>query len=179
MTPAAAFHLAGKLEDSEFDSLFREHYSLVYRTAYSVTRSVEDAEDVAQTIFVRLLKREFPPDLRRNPKGYLYRAAVNASFNTLRTKRRELHRQDAATALWAAGEQSYGIPESLDEQLRAAMAALNPTAAQILLLRYVHDCSLTEIAQLMDTTRGTIAVSLFRSRAKLKKVIRGSRKGKT
>src|SRR6185503_15470319 len=72
----------------ELDQIFREHHQLVYRTAYGVTGSREDAQDVLQTIFLRLLRREFPPDLKRNPKAYLYRAAVNVSLNTVRARQR-------------------------------------------------------------------------------------------
>jgi DNA-directed RNA polymerase specialized sigma24 family protein len=51
----------------ELTEIFREHYRLTYRTAYAVTGSAADAEDVVQTIFMRLLRREVPPDLRKNP----------------------------------------------------------------------------------------------------------------
>jgi RNA polymerase sigma-70 factor, ECF subfamily len=59
------------------------------RTAYSVTGSRQDAEDVLQTVFLRLLRRGFPPDFGRNPEGYLYRAAVNLSLNTMRARQRQ------------------------------------------------------------------------------------------
>src|SRR4029453_15868070 len=55
---------------SELEDLFREHHQLIYRTAYSVTGSKPDAEDVLQVIFLRLLRRGLPPDLLKNPKGY-------------------------------------------------------------------------------------------------------------
>jgi RNA polymerase sigma factor (sigma-70 family) len=70
----------------ELDRIFREHHQLVYRTAYGVTGSREDAQDVLQTIFLRLLRREVPPDLKSNPKAYLYRAAVNLSLNMIRER---------------------------------------------------------------------------------------------
>src|SRR6185295_817065 len=74
----------------ELDRIFREHHLLVFRTAFCVTGSREDAQDIAQTIFLRLLQREFPPDLKKNPKAYLYRAAVNLSLNTIRSRRRHI-----------------------------------------------------------------------------------------
>ena len=40
----------------EFESIFHEHSEFVYRTAYRVTGSAEDAEDVMQTVFLKLLK---------------------------------------------------------------------------------------------------------------------------
>jgi DNA-directed RNA polymerase specialized sigma24 family protein len=59
----------------ELGELFEEHSRLVYRTAYSVTASPQDAEDVLQKLFLHLLRRGFPPGLKENPKAYLYRAA--------------------------------------------------------------------------------------------------------
>src|SRR5881392_747042 len=54
-----------------YEEIFREHYQMAYRTAYGVTGNAEDAEDVVQTIFLRLVRREFPHDLKKNPKAYL------------------------------------------------------------------------------------------------------------
>ena len=65
----------------ELEQVFERHYQFVYRTAYTLTGNAEDAEDITQTIFMRLLAREFPPDLQRNPEPYLYRAAFNLSLN--------------------------------------------------------------------------------------------------
>ena len=58
-------------------------------------------------------------------------------------------------------------------RLRDALAELNPKAVEILILRHVHGYSDAEIAKLLRTSRGTIAVSLFRTRARLRKSIRG------
>jgi RNA polymerase sigma-70 factor (ECF subfamily) len=66
------------------------------------------------------------------------------------------------------------IGEELTQRLHSAIEQLTPQSAQILLLRYVHGCGLTEIAKIVGSTRGTVAVSLFRSRAKLKKLVRTS-----
>src|SRR5262245_15643732 len=74
----------------EFERLFREHSHFIYRTAYSVTGNSQDAEDVLQGLFLGLLQRGLPPGLKENPKAYLYRAAVNLSLNTLRTRRRNV-----------------------------------------------------------------------------------------
>jgi RNA polymerase sigma-70 factor (ECF subfamily) len=163
----------------EFDRLFREHYTLVYRTAYSVTGRVEDAEDVVQTVFLRLLRREFPPDLHKNPKGYLYRAAFNGAVSALRSRRRRLATDSVQDVEVAAPTPLAGLDEDLSRELYAAISELHPASAQILILRYVHDYDLAEIAETLGTTRSTVAVSLFRSRARLKKLIRRSMEKKS
>ena len=156
---------------SELEQLFEEHYQLVFRTAYSLTGSVEDAEDVLQTIFMRLLAREFPPELPRNPAPYLYRAAFNLSLNTIRDRKRHVLTDDVSVFEKAHPAQ-LTAEETIDQRLHEAIAALNPAAAQIVVLKYVHNYSLAEIARTLGTTRSTVAVSLFRSRARLKKLIR-------
>ena len=155
----------------ELEKVFEQYYAFVYRTAYTLTGSAEDAEDITQTIFMRLLAREFPPDLQRNPEPYLYRAAFNLSLNTIRQRKRHVltdkielvDQRTIATGLTA---------DELDRKLHEAIEELNPAATQVLILRYVHNYSLAEIARLMGTTRSTVAVSLFRSRARIKKLVR-------
>src|SRR5215469_11342498 len=74
----------------QLERIFDRHYELMYRTAYGLTGSAADAEDIVQTIFVRLLNRELPPDLNTAPERYLYRAAFNLSLNTIRDKKRQV-----------------------------------------------------------------------------------------
>ena len=78
----------------ELDRWFHDYHLLVYRTARVITGSPEDAEDVLETVFLRLMRRSVPPDIHKNPKGYFYKAAVNVSLNTIRSGRREVLTQD-------------------------------------------------------------------------------------
>jgi RNA polymerase sigma-70 factor (ECF subfamily) len=152
----------------EFERLYCEHSRFIYRTAYRITGNSEDAEDAMQTLFVRLLRRELPPDFDRNPKAYLYRAAVNTALNIVRA--RKLRSPESIRE--EASEEPSSAEEQAREVLRRAMTELSPKAAEILILRYVHGYSDAEIAKFLGTSRGTIAVSLFRSRSRLRKVIR-------
>jgi RNA polymerase sigma-70 factor (ECF subfamily) len=154
--------------------MYREHYQLIYRTAYHLTGSAEDAEDVLQSIFLRLLRNDFPADIERNAKGYFYRAAVNASLDTIRNRRRQVPLEDVEVLLSLPNVSNDGFEEELHRRLLDAIAELRPKAAHILVLRYVHNYSDTEIGKLLGTSRGTIAVSLYRSRARLKKLIRAA-----
>jgi RNA polymerase sigma-70 factor (ECF subfamily) len=74
--------------DEPVAQVFLEHAEFVFRTAYGVTGSHEDAEDVLQTVFVRLIRREVTAEFHANPRAYLYRAALNASFDVMRSHRR-------------------------------------------------------------------------------------------
>jgi len=162
------------------EDLFRDYAQLVYRTAYGVTGTHEDAEDVLQTIFLGLIRREVPPDLARNAEAYFYRAAVNMSLNTIRSRRRQrlVDDDEALERAEPNNSKPLGSPELLHQELYDAIAELNPDHAQILILRYMHDKSDAEIAKMFGVSRGTIAVKLFRSRTRLRKVLR-ARSGDT
>jgi RNA polymerase sigma factor (sigma-70 family) len=161
----------------QLERIFDRHYELMYRTAYGLTGSRADAEDVVQTIFVRLLNRELPPDLNTAPEPYLYRAAFNLSLNTIRDKKRQVltGNMEVFDTACSTDDASPG-DVTLDRALHEAIATLHPAAAQIVILRYVHDYSLVEIARMLGTTQSTVAVSLFRSRSRLKKHLSAARK---
>jgi RNA polymerase sigma-70 factor (ECF subfamily) len=156
----------------EFESIFREHSEFVYRTAYRVTGTAEDAEDVMQTVFLKLFRNLPAPEVRQKPRAYLYRAAVNTALNVVRSRQRHVLTDQSdsfeSDAPWRKSDQEAYMHESL----RIALADLRPKAAEIFILRYVHGYSDVEIGELLGTSRGTIAVSLFRSRARLRKSIR-------
>src|ERR1700676_902463 len=55
----------------EFDRIFRAHYGLVFRTAYRITGHAADAEDVSQTVFLRLFRRAPHARALENEKSLL------------------------------------------------------------------------------------------------------------
>jgi RNA polymerase sigma-70 factor, ECF subfamily len=170
---AAATRVSPPL-DPELEAIFREHSRLVYRTAYSVTGCAAEAEDVVQTLFLRLLRRGLPAEFARNPKGYLYRAAVNLALNALKAREKGASAGDPADFDVASPEADPAASERLrlERRLVRAMARLNPRAVEMLVLRYRHNQSEKEIAALLGTSRGVVAVTLFRARARLKKLLR-------
>ena len=71
----------------ELETLFREHHDQVFRTAYRVTGSAVDAEDVLQTVFLRIMRQE-NRNLSPSPGSYLHRAAINTSLDLMRSRSR-------------------------------------------------------------------------------------------
>lgn len=178
MSPVARFKQTDEPLAAELEDIFLKHSRLVYRTAYSVTGSPQDAEDVVQTLFLQLLRRGFPPGLGKNPKAYLYRAAINLALNAVKSRQRRASATDPAClelAVEVPDEAHVSNPQvDLQERLVEAIAQLNPRAVEMLILRYEHNCSETEIGTLLGTSRGVVAVTLYRARARLKKLLHAS-----
>ena len=164
---AAAQRMTTRQLPKDFEEIFKTHHELIFRTAYRITGNAQDAEDVLQTLFLRLLRRECPPDIERNPKGYLHRAAVNISLDIIKIRSRHVSDENLEVAVEGSQDRS-----GVQQCLRRALAELSPKAAEIFVLRHVEGYDNSEIAHMLGTSRGTIAVLLFRARMHLKKYIR-------
>lgn len=161
----------------ELEVLFQTHHDRVFRTAHRITGSPADAEDVLQTVFLRLVKSPEGYDLSANPEAYLSRAAINASLDLMRSRTRA--RSVGISDLDAdALESKFQSPEAehADKELhgliRAAVSRLGKTAAEMFVLRYYEGYDNQEIAKLMNTSQMVVGVVLHRARTRLKKEIR-------
>jgi RNA polymerase sigma-70 factor, ECF subfamily len=149
----------------DLERLFLEHQGRVYRAAYRVTGSSSDAEDVLQTVFLRLVRRETAPPVT-NVSSYLYRAAVNAALDVLRT-RRESAPIEEAERRQEREDRPAATPEEIRVALRRALATLSPRWAEIFALRHFEGYGNEEIAEMLGTSRAVVAVTLFRARRRL------------
>src|SRR5262245_34587787 len=105
--------------------LYERHYEAVFRAALRITGNPADAEDVLQTVFLRVLSGNEPEASAGRPAAYFRRAAVNAAVDLLR--RRAVH---AATAYDDQAPHAAVEPALLLKQrLRRAIATLEPDDA--------------------------------------------------
>jgi RNA polymerase sigma-70 factor (ECF subfamily) len=149
-----------------FARLYERHYETVFRAALRVTGNPADAEDVLQTVFLRVLARGGDEAL---PAAYFRRAAVNAAVDVLRRRefRAESLYEDGAPHL--AGGRSIAVqpPLLLKEQLRRAIAVLDSDDASLFLLRHVEGLSIEELAGIFEMEKNNVAVRLHRIRRRL------------
>ena len=144
-------------------ALYERHAEAVFRAALRVTGRPADAEDVLQTVFLRVLSRSAQDDATGRPAAYFRRAAVNAAVDLLR--RRAVHAETGYDdgAPHAAVEPAV----LLKEQLRRAIATLDSDDATLFLLRYVEGLSNQELADLFQLEKNNVAVRLHRIRLRL------------
>ena len=124
----------------------------MFRTAYRITGNAGDAEDVLQTVFLRLLRRSRNADPLENIESYLRRAAINAALDVIRSRQ-----SDQTVPL---PEESSGLrpiaPAQADvsglrQALSRAMAHLKPRPAEIFVLRFIEGAS-NELASMLVLT---------------------------
>jgi RNA polymerase sigma-70 factor (ECF subfamily) len=164
------------MERISLERVFVEHKERVFRAAYRVTGSASDSEDVVQSVFLKLARREFSDigDDIQNIGGYLHRAAVNSALDMIRMRRdaQNMPLEDAEISrpleLSSRGEGEYSSLE-LRRWLRQAVGKLGTRSAEMFVLRYIEGRDNSEIAKILKTSRATVAVTLHRTRSLLKK----------
>jgi RNA polymerase sigma-70 factor (ECF subfamily) len=146
-----------------FAELYERHYEAVFRAALRVTGNPADAEDVLQTVFLRVLARGGDVKNVALPAAYFRRAAVNAAVDVLR--RRELH----AESIYDDSTPHAAVQPSLllKERLRRAIAALDSEDASLFLLRYVEGLSIEDLAGMFELEKNNVTVRLHRIRQRL------------
>ena len=148
------------------------HHGLVFRTAYRITGNAGDAEDVLQTVFLRLLGRDRNADALENPESYLRRAAVNAALDVIRSRQAAqtvpLPEEPSGLTQTGPGQDNIGLRDALTR----AMGKLKPRPAEIFVLRFLEGLSNRQIAQTLGISQVLVAVIVHRTRQQLRKELR-------
>ena len=167
--------LAENAELEKLAVLFQDYHQAIFRIAYRITGSRSDAEDVLQTIFLRLTPHR--RDLSPNAGGYLHRAAVNASLDLIRKRTRanfvalDVIDFNQSAKLSAASPEDDFADVELRELIRHAVAKLEGRAATAFALRYFEGYDNARIANILGTSQMVVAVTLHRARTRLRKEI--------
>jgi len=161
---------------ADLEQVFRDHQRLILGAAYRVTGNAQDSQDVLQTVFLRLLRRESGSPLSDSPSHYLHRAAINAALDIVRSRRasRSTPLDDVEPTLTddaVRGPERLQDAGEIREQVRRGLAKLSPKAAEIFTLRYFEGYGNHEIAKMLGTSRSTVNVILHRTRGKLREEI--------
>jgi RNA polymerase sigma-70 factor (ECF subfamily) len=167
----AAPHGPGAWEPLTLETAFDAHSALIFRVAYRMTGNAHDAEDVLQTVFLRLASRDAQSAGIENAESYLRRAAVHASLNLLELRSRKDVPLDGIPEPAKTGI-NFGAQRDLREVLRLAIGRLDRRSAEMFALRFIEGHSNPEIAEMYGVSTLVVAVTLHRARKQLQKDIR-------
>ncbi len=150
---------------TDFEALFEEHWNRLCNILNRILGDPQEAEDLALEAFVQLHKH--PPADDHNLGGWLYRVATNLSFNEIRARKRRQRYEEEAGSLEMDDSSPEDPAEATErrlegEQVRAALGAMKPRAAQVLILRH-SGLSYSEIAAATGVSPGSIGTLLARA----------------
>lgn len=155
-----------------FVQLYRRHYDAVFRYCVHRLFQRQTAEDLTSDVFLKAVENfsSFKGN-ERQFRNWLYKIATNAVNSYFRkTARRngflKRAREQANSQVADCGESAEKLA-----LLKEAVFALKPRYQTIITLRFFENLKLTEIAEVLGNSPGTVRSQLARALAKLRKVL--------
>ncbi|MCS7080732.1 MAG: RNA polymerase sigma factor [Chloracidobacterium sp.] len=169
--------LAGHVE--LFRLLVERHQRRVFNLAYRMTGNRSDAEDIAQDVFVKLYEHLARYDAAQPLENWLMRIASNYTLNWLEKNARRTQRtttldsDDERQSPLPTPDPSPSAPATLERRevgmrLLAALQTLPVNQRLVVVLRYLDDLSVEEIAALLGAPKNTVKTWLARGRDALR-----------
>jgi RNA polymerase sigma-70 factor (ECF subfamily) len=150
--------------------LIDRHQALVYGLARHLLSRREEAEDVFQTVFLKLFEHLSTIDPERGLRGWLRKTTVNECFDCLKARRRlPASVDDDAVAASAATPPAAAQGSEVEGALREALDALSPSHRATVVLHYMEGLGYAEIAETLGVSVETVRSRLKRARAELRK----------
>ena len=154
--------------------LVDRYQNYVFTLVLRMVKNREDAEEIAQDVFIKAYK--YLADFRGASKftTWLYTIVNNTSITFLRKKKLDIHSLDNEKVFEVADSRDSGMRADLVEQkskqamVSKAIAMLSPDDAEIITLFYKAEQSLDEIAGILGLESNTAKVRLHRARTRLK-----------
>ncbi len=179
MDDDAALMMAVKSGDpGAFETLVTKYQPLIMNLCYRYIGNQEDAEEVAQDVFIRVLRYSGSYEPKAKLSTYLYRIAVNLSINRIRdNKWKRFVSWDSATQdkpPFHGGEQPDELAEQREkrEAIRRVIDSLPENQKTAVILKRFQELSYEEIAGIMRISVSAVESLLFRAKQTLKKKLK-------
>jgi RNA polymerase sigma-70 factor, ECF subfamily len=168
----------------DFDSQAMPYLDSLYNTAYRMTRSAEDAEDLVQETFFKAYKYYDKFEEGTNLKAWLFKILKNTFINNYRKRKLEprsvdfaeiedsferiVRRDNTDQPADPEAEYFHGV---LDDDVKKALDSLPYDYRMVVILADLEDFSYKEIAEILDCPVGTVMSRLYRGRKLLEKAL--------
>ena len=150
---------------STFEKVYYQYKNLVFYHAYSIVNNKEDADDITQNTFIKLMKNIDAIDDNSSLKALLSKIAKNEAIDVYRrnANRKEIYNEDLLNnqADGSNNEKDFNVIISLNN-------TLEELDAKIVSLKIVYDYSFIEIAKELEITLGTVQARYYKALEQLK-----------
>ncbi|MFZ5515411.1 MAG: RNA polymerase sigma factor [Candidatus Zhuqueibacterota bacterium] len=169
---------------SAFESLVANYDARVLGLIYSMLNNWEDARDVYQDVFLKVFKSIGNFRFQSEFYTWLYRIVVNECINYRRKRSQKMHDsiddvvEQMESDLKFVHDEVISNPErnmlekELQREISQGIEHLSPKQKAVFTLRHYHGYKLSEIAEIMNCSEGTIKNYLFRALQKMKEQLR-------
>jgi RNA polymerase sigma-70 factor (ECF subfamily) len=153
-----------------FEELYRSAFPRVYAYVASLLRDRSAAEDVAAQAFERAYQKRGGFSSRRgSPEAWLFGIARNAALDELRRRKRRAVLESEPADVWTPGPDEQAEQAFRRDEVRRALAALEPRDRDLVALKFAGGLSNPEIARVLGISESNVGTRLHRTVEKLRK----------
>ncbi|MDD4899049.1 MAG: RNA polymerase sigma factor [Candidatus Omnitrophica bacterium] len=160
-------------DTGSFRSIYEETAGFVYNVALRIVKRSQDAEEVAQEVFLNIYRNLKSFHFQSSFKTWAYRIAVNAALNHLKKMKREESRRGEFNEelnynpVFSADKGLLSDKQEQEAQVNSLLDALNPEQRAVVVLRNLEGLSYQEIADTLEININTVRSRLKRARERL------------
>ena len=152
------------------EGLLFKYEKPVYNAAYRMLNSSEDARDVTQTVFLKVIENLDSYDPRYKFFSWIYRIALNESINCLKKQNRldALEREPVSDTI---GPEEQTGSEQMSQGMQTALMTIKAEYRTVIVLKHFVDCSYEEIGQILNMPEKKVKSRLYTGRQLLKEAL--------
>ena len=155
-----------------FEALVVKYEKPVFNAAYRMLNSRDDAQDVTQTVFLKVFENFDQFDPSRRFFSWIYRITLNESINWLGRKNR------LEPLAFEAADEGKGLEQAVDSaraaaNVQSALMSIKTDYRSVVVLKHFMGCSYVEISQILDIPEKKVKSRLYTARQQLKETLGG------
>ncbi|CCH51924.1 RNA polymerase, sigma-24 subunit, ECF subfamily [Fibrisoma limi BUZ 3] len=154
--------------------LFERYHRELFGFLYHMSGSADASEDMAQTVFYRMLKYRHTFTGEGSFRSWMYHLARNVLVDSAQKNKRSAYHQDVAEYAERIGGGTTADESLQKEQelatLHDALTRLSPEYREVLVLSRYQELKYEEIARILNVSEGAVKVRVHRAMNELKKI---------
>lgn len=159
LTETDIIRLLRKGDESVFESIFKSHYKALHAYAYTIIRDDDEAEEIVQSMFLKLWEKKEKIELHTSLKAYLYRGIHNDCMNLFKHEKVKLKYQNQS--VYAMKNETNNASDEvqlneLEERLHKALNQLPEGCRVIFQLSRFEELKYQEIADRLKISIKTV-----------------------
>lgn len=158
-------------------TLVRQYETDVFRLAFSICNDVQEANEITQETFIAVLRALSGYQEKKSFKAWLYAITINTARSHLRKHKFAERLRKTLTSIFLVEAQKSNSPEDATIQnereayLWSALNELDERHRMVTVLRYFHELSIAEIAEILSIHEGTVNSRLHTARERLRNAL--------
>jgi RNA polymerase sigma-70 factor (ECF subfamily) len=167
------FKALSRGDQSVFQQVFDACYEKLCHYAFTILKDMDEAEDVVQSIFIKLWEKREELDIKQTIRAYLFKAVYHRCINVLEHRTIKLrHQEHGSRDVISHIQLPEVFPQELEERIKKAIDTLPPQCRTVFMMSRYEEMRYSEIADKLDISVNTVenqiskALKILRSQLK-------------